>query len=363
MQSNDPLILIVDDDRSTRHLLKGILSPQGYRVEEAADGKDALEKVLDLIPDLILLDAVMPEKDGFETVRALKKDPKTSQIPVVMVTALEKTEDRVRALESGSNDILTKPVARAELLVRVTNLLESKAYQDLLRDQQKMLEAEVLRRTFQLKNASLEAIVRLTRAAEYKDQDTGAHIQRMSRYGHLIATELGKEPAWTETFLYATSMHDVGKIGIPDKILLKRGKLDGNEWDLMQQHTIIGGKILENSTSPIIEMGETIALTHHERWDGCGYPNRLAGDKIPLEGRITAIADVFDALTSRRPYKEPFSMEKSLGIIEEERGRAFDPELVDIFIKIVDEIEEISKSFNDDGDSLFIKMTDAAEKR
>ena len=363
MDSKKPLILIVDDDRSTRHLLCGILSPQGYNVEEASNGIEALKAAAALKPDLILLDAVMPEKDGFDTVRSLKKEAATKQIPVVMVTALEKTEDRVRALEAGSNDILTKPVAKTELLVRVTNLLESKAYQDMLRDQHKVLEAEVLRRTFQLKNASLEAIVRLTRAAEYKDQDTGAHIQRMSRYGHMIATALGKEPAWTETFLYATSMHDVGKIGIPDKILLKRGKLDGNERDLMQQHTIIGGKILENSTSPIIEMGEIIAMTHHERWDGCGYPNRLAGNNIPLEGRISAIADVFDALTSRRPYKEPFSLEKSLKIIDEERGRAFDPAIVDTFFNQIDKIEEVSKDITDDGDSLFLQMADAADKR
>jgi len=360
MAEKKPLILVVDDDRGTRHLLEGILMPKGYQVETASNGLEALQAASNFLPDLILLDAVMPKLDGFETVERLKQQQQTRPIPVVMVTALENTEDRVRALESGSSDILTKPVSRAELLVRVTNLLESKAYQDLLKDQQKILEDEVIRRTSQLKNASLEAIIRLTKAAEYKDQDTGSHIQRMSLYGHLLATELGMEPAWTETFLYATSMHDVGKIGIPDKILLKPGKLDGYEWDIMMQHTVIGGKILANSSYPIIEMGERIALTHHERWDGKGYPHQLSGKEIPLEGRISAIADVFDALTSRRPYKQAFTIKKSLNILKEESGRSFDPALINAFFKIIDELIEISECYSTDGDSLFFQMANAA---
>jgi len=361
MPEKQAVILVVDDDRGTRHLLEGFLKPLGFDIKCASNGEDALKFVRETPPDIILLDAIMPVKNGFQTVSELKADPKTVSIPVVMITALEKTEDRIRALEAGSNDILTKPVAKAELLIRVKSLLESKAYQDLLKNQHRLLEEEVSRRTQQLKTASLEAIFRLTKAAEYKDQDTGAHIQRMSRYGYMLATKLKMDQIWLETFLYATSMHDVGKIGIPDKILLKPGKLNEYEWDLMQQHTIIGSRILENSHSPIIKMGERIALSHHERWDGTGYPNHLKKEEIPIEGRISAIADVYDALTSKRPYKEPFSMDKSLKIMEEERGKAFDPKLLDMFLEKMEDIISISDQYADNGTSLFFQMNNAAQ--
>ena len=216
------------------------------------------------------------------------------------------------------------------------------------------LEAEVTQRTEELKNAlerikaaSLETIYRLSMASDYKDGDTGAHIRRMSRYSAAIARRMGLEDGVVETILYAAPMHDVGKIGIPDQILMKPTELDPLEWEIMKQHTVIGARILTGSDAAFIKMGEVIALCHHEKWDGSGYPNKLKGAEIPIAGRITALADVFDALVSTRPYKEPFSMEKALAIIWEGRGCHFDPEVVDAFFAIKDEIFTIKEQYED----------------
>jgi putative two-component system response regulator len=251
-------------------------------------------------------------------------------------------------IEAGCDDFISKPVEKVEILARVRSLLKVKAYNDLMSNYRKELETEVALRTEELKQAlekikaaSLETIYRLSRAAEYKDKDTGAHIQRMSLYSAALARSMGLEEKMVETILYAAPMHDLGKIGIPDSILLKPGSLDAAEWEIMKQHSAIGGEILKGSEAEFIRMGETIALTHHEKWDGSGYPKGLRGIEIPIAGRIAAIADVFDALTSRRPYKEPFSVERSLAIIEEGRGVAFDPEVVDGFFAIKEEILKI----------------------
>jgi len=232
-----------------------------------------------------------------------------------------------------------------------------------MRDYQGELEIEVAKRTQELQSAfqeikatSLETIYRLSRAAEYKDEETGAHIMRMSHYSAAVAREIGLPEDEAESILYAAPMHDIGKIGIPDRILLKPGKLDQDEWEIMKQHTAIGGRILERSSAVYIKLGETIALTHHEKWDGTGYPHGLRGEEIPIAGRITAIADVFDALTSKRPYKEPFSIEKSFSIIQEGRGTHFDPQVVDAFFSITAEILAIKERFSSEDASL--QMTD-----
>ena len=356
-------ILVVDDENRNLRLMEALLIPLGYEVILARDGEEALEKVREIPPDVVLLDIMMPKMDGFEVARRLKKDEETKIIPIVMVTALKEVEDRIKALEVGADDFLTKPVDKVELKARAQSLLKVKAYNDYMRNYQKELEAEVAKRTKQLRRAfekikvaSLDTIYRLSRAAEYKDEDTGAHILRMSNYSAVVARKMGLNEKSVEAILYAAPMHDIGKIGTPDRILLKPGKLDPGEWEIMKQHATNGGRILEGSDAGFIKLGEVIALTHHEKWDGSGYPKGLKGSKIPQAGRITAIADVFDALTSKRPYKEPFSLEKSFAIIKEGRGNHFDPDVVDAFFAIEDEILSIKAKYKDDQESLLVQM-------
>jgi len=345
-----PIVLVVDDEDRNLRLMEALLLPMGYDVLKAGNGKEAVEKAEESSPDVILMDVMMPVMTGLDAVRTLKQNEATRIIPVVMVTALREVNDRVKALEAGADDFLSKPVDKTELRIRVQTLVKVKAYNDSLIDYQKKLEAEVARKTIQLSKtlealqvASLDSIHRLSRAAEYKDEDTGAHIERMSRYAEAVARKMGLDGKTVERILYAAPMHDVGKIGIPDKILLKPGKLDPDEWEIMKQHTTIGARILGGSRAGFLKLAEVIALSHHERWDGSGYPRGLKGTQIPLVGRITAIADVFDALTSRRPYKDPFSLEKSFSIIQESKGAHFDPDVVNAFFSIQNEILAIKK--------------------
>jgi putative two-component system response regulator len=356
-------ILVVDDEPVNRELLEDMLTPLGYQVFQAPDGETALHMVRQTPPDVILLDVMMPKMDGFEVARRLKQDEATKVIPIVMVTALRAVADRVKALAVGANDFLSKPVDRSELQATVDSQVQVKAYHDHLKNYQKELEAEVAHRTEQLRlaldelrQASLDTIMRLARAAEYKDEDTGAHILRMSSYAAAVARQMGLGDHLAQRILYAAPMHDVGKIGIPERILLKPGKLDPDEWEIMKQHTLIGGRILEGAKAGYLRLAEVIALTHHERWDGTGYPRGLKGKETPRVGQITAIADVFDALTSKRPYKEPFSIEKSLGIIKESRGSHFDPDVVDAFFAVEAEILLIKEKYTDQEESRFFKL-------
>jgi putative two-component system response regulator len=310
--------------------------------------------------DLILLDIVMPGMDGFEVTRRVRQDNTHQLLPIILVTALRETEDRVKGIEAGCDDFLSKPIDKIELLARVGSLLKVKDYNDLLRNYRNELEAEVIKRIEELKlayemikEASLDTIYRLSVASEYKDADTGAHIKRVSRYSAAIARRMGLAEKTIENILYAAPMHDLGKIGIPDQILLKPAKLDPAEWEIMKKHTVIGANILKDSAAEFIKMGEIIARSHHEKWDGSGYPNSLKGMDIPIAGRITAIADVFDALTSKRPYKEPFSVEASLVIIGEGRGSHFDPDVVDAFFAIQSEILTIKKEYDNDNQQPF----------
>ncbi len=348
----NPIILIVDDEDRNLRLIEALLLPMGYDVLKATNGKEATQMAMETSPDVILMDIMMPVMDGLEAVKILKQDAETRIIPVVMITALREVNDRIKALEAGADDFLSKPVDKTELRIRVQTLVKVKAYNDHLRNYQKQLEAEVARKTIQLRKtlealqiASLDSIHRLSRAAEYKDEDTGAHIERMSHYSEAVARKMGLDGKTVERILYAAPMHDVGKIGIPDKILLKPGKLDTDEWEIMKQHAAIGARILGGSRTGFIKLAEVIALTHHERWDGSGYPQGLRGTRIPIVGRITAIADVFDALTTRRPYKEPFSLEKSFAIIRESKGTHFDPDVVDAFFAVQDEILVIKEEY------------------
>lgn len=365
---NKPKILVVDDEPINVKLLKANLLSQECEVLTASGGEEALKIIFSNQIDLILLDVMMPDINGFEVTKRLKADENTRGIPIILVTSLRDTEDRIKGIESGCDDFLSKPVDKSELVARVQSLLKVKAYYDYMRDYEKKLEAEVSRRTQELQlalkkieEASLETIYRLSKAAEYKDEGTAVHIQRMSHYAVTVARRLHLSQNTITAILYAAPMHDIGKIGVPDHILLKPGKLDPDEWKIMKQHTIIGGKILEGSKRGFIKLGEIIALTHHEKWDGSGYPKGLKGKQIPLVARIVAIADVFDALTSKRPYREPLTVEEAFNIIKEGKGTHFDPQVVDVFFESEQEILSIKERFSDTDESLLLKMVRGEE--
>jgi putative two-component system response regulator len=358
---NEPKkILVVDDELLNRKVLEGLLRAFGYAPVMAESGKKALE-LLDPSFDLVLLDIMMPGMDGFAVAREIRANSACKDAPIIVVTALSSIDDRLKAVEAGANDYITKPIDKAELRVRTASMLRMKAAQDEIKRYQAELEDRVRVRTEALQlavenlqmlqqatqHAHLETIHCLSYAAEYKDEDTAQHIHRMSRYSALLATTLGLPEREVQLILNASPMHDVGKIGIPDAILLKPGKLDPVEWEIMKEHSKIGAKILEQSTAELLQVGAIIAYSHHEKWDGSGYPEGLAGEDIPLYGRICAISDVFDALISRRPYKEPFSVERSLEIMKEGRGAHFDPVLLDLFLKHFDKILEIKERFSD----------------
>lgn len=339
------ILLITDDEATSLRLLEAMLRLLGYQVILARDGEEALAKVKETPPNVILLDTLMPKMDGFEVARRLKGDEATKAIPIIMMTALDEVEDRVKALEAGADDFLSKPVDATELRPRVNSQLKVKAYNDLIRNYPKEIETEVARRTQDLSKAfekmkigSLDTVYRLSRAAEYKDEDTGAHVERMSHYSSAIARQMGLDGDFVERILWASPMHDIGKIGIPDRVLQKPGKLDDEEWVIMRSHTTIGAEILKDASADFIKLAADIAISHHEKWNGSGYPRGIKGADIPLAGRIVALADVFDALTSERPYKAAFTLEKALAIIKESRGSHFDSEVVNAFLAIKDEI-------------------------
>jgi len=355
-------ILVCEDEEITRYLIRDTLRPLGYRVEFARDGKEAIDKVKEIEPDLILLDIKMPGIDGFEVAKSIKQSERTRIIPVLIVSVLTDSESKVKAFNEGADDFLTKPFDPIELRARVESLLKVKAYNDHMRNYQKELEKEVARRSkqlkkalYQLRKASLDTIYRLSMAAEYRDDETGAHVKRMSHYSAVIAREMGLSSQVSERLLLAAPMHDVGKIGIPDQILLKPERLSPSESEIMKQHTIIGSKILAGSKSGYLRFAEIIALTHHEWWNGNGYPRGLKGNQIPIAGQIVAVADVFDALISKRPYKEPYPVDMAFKIIKEEAGTHLSPKVVNAFFKVKDQILKIKERFKEESESLLIQ--------
>ena len=356
--SSSKRILVVDDEEMNRDLIEALLEDFGHEAELVEGGEEALAK-LEMGFDLVLLDVMMPGMDGFEVARRIRENPHGKDLPIIMVTALSDREDRVRAVEAGANDFIAKPVDKMELKVRMDSLLNMKEARDDLKGYMEKLEETVMDRIKDLREALmkmsdaqrktnrayLDTIERLGIAAEYKDEDTASHIFRMSNYCAILARGLGLMPDEVQTILRASPMHDVGKIGIPDAILLKPGKLTGEEFDVMKTHAENGCRILEGSDSELLEAGMLIAISHHEKWDGSGYPKGLAGEEIPLWGRISAVADVFDALTSKRPYKEAFSNEKAYAILKEGRGKHFDPGVLDVFFKQLKEILAIQDKY------------------
>ena len=339
-------ILIVDDEPTNLKLLDKMLRSQGYQGLVLVDDP---RRVLDLYqamqPDLILLDLNMPYLDGYQVMEQLKALNDPLMPPIVILTAQHGKESLLRALATGARDFIGKPFDRNELLMRVRNLLDAQLAHRMLYDQKAVLECMVQQRTEELRRTQLQVVQRLGMAAEHRDEETGNHILRMSHTAALLARAVGWSEADCELILNASPMHDIGKIGIPDAILLKPGKFEPYEWEIMKGHAVIGGKLLDGDDSPLMRMAREIALTHHEKWDGSGYPNGLAGEAIPQVGRIAALADVFDALTSERPYKKAWSVEDAVATIQESSGTHFDPALVAVFLQQLPGILEIHARF------------------
>ncbi|WP_047515485.1 two-component system response regulator [Methylophilus sp. Q8] len=318
-------ILIVDDEPLNLKVLKQVLQ-DNYRLSFAKNGMDALELVKKERPGLILLDVMMPGMTGFEVCRQLKSDPETNTIPVIFVTALAEEADESEGFAAGGVDYINKPISPALVRARVKTHLS-------------LVHIDELKRTH------LELIQRLGRAAEFKDNETGMHVMRMSHVSGRLALQMGMDPHFSEQLIHAAPMHDIGKIGIPDHVLLKPGKLNDEELELMRKHPEMGAKILDNSTSPLIKLAHSVALYHHEKWDGSGYPFGLKGEAIPVEARIVAVADVFDALLNKRPYKEAWPVEDAIAEIEANRGKHFDPAVVDAMLQCLPDLIAINNNW------------------
>lgn len=341
-------ILIIDDEPANLKLLDKMLASQGYEQRVLIqDPREVLDCYREARPDLILLDINMPHLDGYQVLEQIKALDDPLQPPVVILTAQHGRDYLLKALAAGARDFIGKPFDRAELLMRVRNLLDAQLGHRMLHEQKGVLEEMVRLRTEELNQTRLEIVRRLGRAAEYRDNETGYHIIRMSQISALLARKLGWSDADCELMLNASPMHDVGKIGIPDAILLKQGKLEPGEFEIIKSHARIGADLLDGNDSALLRLAREIALTHHEKWDGGGYPNGLAGEAIPQSGRIAAVADVFDALTSSRPYKKAWTLESAETYLRDSAGSHFDPAIVACFLGCLPEILEIRNCYQD----------------
>jgi putative two-component system response regulator len=325
-------ILLVDDEETILVILKGILQRAGYtQVATLDDPRNVLGRFLEDRPDLLVLDHHMPHKDGLEVIEELRPYL-PDYFPILMLTADERSELKETALSSGAKDFLIKPINPIEVRLRIRNLLEARYFHQQLQHNNECLEAMVRQRTRELEDAHVEMLIRLAKAAEYRDDDTGEHTWRVARACALLGQELGLGAEAVDLVLRAARLHDVGKIAIPDGILLKPGSLTEAEFEVVKGHARAGAELLSGGRSPLMKLAETIALTHHERWDGTGYPQGLAGETIPIESRLLAVADTFDALTHDRIHRKAVSPERAVTEIRSQSGKQFDPRVVDAFL-------------------------------
>lgn len=342
-------IVIVDDSDINLTLLSALVRRLGdcepLLFDEAPKG---LAWCVENLPELVIVDYMMPELDGIEFISRLRAVEGREDVPILMITANDDKEIRYEALQKGATDFLNKPVDRIEFSARVRNMLALGASRKKLADKAAWLADEVRKATEAIRAREQELLFRMSRAAEFRDPETGAHIQRMAHYSRLIAGRMGLPADQQDLILQAAPMHDIGKIGIPDAILLKPGKLTPDEYETMKQHTVIGHELLSGSESRVFQTAAVIAVAHHERFDGKGYPYALSGEAIPLIGRIVAVADVFDALTAVRPYKEAWSLERAENYLRENAGSHFDPGCVAAFFDCWDEVLEVHARFQDD---------------
>jgi putative two-component system response regulator len=342
-------VLIVDDSDINLTLIKALVLKLGECTPVLFDNPlKALEWCREQVPDLVIVDYMMPDIDGLRFISAFRALHGRDEIPVLMITANDQKDVRYEALLGGANDFLTKPIDRVEFSARARNMLSLRQGQKFLADRAEHLAELVEERTREIRNREKELIFRMSRAAEFRDPETGAHIQRMAHYSQVIAQGLGLDAATQKLILEAAPMHDVGKIGIPDYILLKPGKLTPEEFEVMKGHARLGFELLKDSGSDTLRAGAEVAISHHEKFDGSGYPNGLIGNKIPLFGRIVAVADVFDALTSERPYKKAWPLEQACRFLEEGRGQHFDPLCVEAFFAGWERVLEIRQRFMDE---------------
>jgi putative two-component system response regulator len=331
-------ILIVDDEQPNVRLLERLLQNAGYTaVAGTTDAREVVSLYLDFQPDLLLLDLMMPHLDGFQTMEQLSLlIPQGTYFPILVLTADITAQAKQRALAAGAKDFLTKPFDHTEVLLRIRNLIETRLLHLRLQNQNQLLEGTVRERTQELKATHIEVLERLARAAEFRDDDTGQHTQRVGAASARLAQQLGLPDDHVELIRRAAPLHDVGKIGISDTILLKPGRLTPEEFDIMKTHAFIGAALLAGGRSDLVRVAERIAGTHHERWDGSGYPAGLQGEDIPIEGRILAVVDVFDALTHERPYKKAWPVDEAVAEIERQSGKQFDPRVVEAFLRGLD---------------------------
>jgi len=344
-------IAIVDDTPLNLTLIQALvrkLTPPGTEIVTFSAPLEGLQWCSSHEPDLVIVDYMMPDLNGIEFIQTVRKLYPADTVPILMVTAAHEKEVRYESLAAGANDFLTKPIDRHEFDPRVRTMLSLRASHQRMRTWNDDLQAAVILKTAEIVTREQETITRLARAAEFRDPETGAHILRMAHYSQIIARDLGLDAETCERILTAAPMHDIGKVGTPDNILLKPGRLTPEEMVIMRQHPRIGHDILKGSSSPMIQMAAEIALTHHEKYDGSGYPDGLAGEAIPLVGRIVAVADVFDALTSPRPYKPAWALDDAIAFIREGRGSHFDPACVDVFLGLIPEVLEIRERFKDE---------------
>lgn len=342
-------VYVADDVAINIELVESVFrNDPDLLIRKAENGKELMLYIEDHgVPDLLILDLMMPVMDGFDVLRNLKSAREAKYFPVIVLSALADKQSIVKALSMGADDYVTKPFFVEELKARVNNMLKLKERDEYLNTSLDVMESNLLEKLQMLENTQVEVIIKLGKAAEFRDDETGKHIERIADYVNMITEELGMNHELRVMMQYAAPMHDVGKIGIPDGVLMKPAKLTDDEFKIIKLHTLIGGKILSGTNLPLLELAKEIAITHHERWDGAGYPMGLKGSDIPISGRVVAVTDVFDAITSERVYKAAWPIERALEYIRDMRGKQFDPDVVDAFFAIEDKIIKIRQAKTD----------------